>query len=62
MPDVVPPLRADRQELERVLLNLLSNAVRCSPDGGTVTTTVSVTDGGESVSIAVRDMGVGIPQ
>ncbi len=62
LPNDLPTLRADRQQLERVLLNLLSNAVKFSPDGGTVTITVRVTAGGNDVSIVVQDTGIGIPQ
>jgi PAS domain S-box-containing protein len=62
MPDELPVLRADRQQMDRVLLNLLSNAVKFSPDGGTVTITVEVAGDGDNVSITVRDTGMGIPE
>ena len=61
MPDELPMLRADRQQMDRVLLNLLSNAVKFSPDGGTVAITVEMADDGDSISITVRDTGIGIP-
>ncbi|WP_418502110.1 two-component regulator propeller domain-containing protein [Flagellimonas sp.] len=49
----------DRQKLEQVFYNLLSNAFRYTPKGGKVW--VSVTTDGQSVSIMVGDTGVGIP-
>ncbi|OLF11332.1 sensor histidine kinase [Actinophytocola xanthii] len=61
LPERLPPLRADRQQLERVLLNLLGNAVKFSPGGGTTTITADVLEDGGAVSIAVRDTGIGIP-
>jgi len=49
----------DCQRLERVLLNLLTNAVKYSPDGGDVE--VGVTRTGPVAVLAVRDSGIGIP-
>jgi two-component system sensor histidine kinase VicK len=43
-----------------VLDQLVSNAVKYSPEGGTVT--VSARRGDEAVELAVADEGVGIPQ
>jgi CheY-like chemotaxis protein/AraC-like DNA-binding protein len=51
-------LRADPEQLEKVLLNLLSNAVKFTPRGGIID--VSVTRDGGSAAILVRDSGVGI--
>ena len=53
----------DRPRVGRVLTNLLSNAVRYSPDGGQITVTVHREDDGEEawVVLAVRDEGMGIP-
>jgi signal transduction histidine kinase len=49
----------DPARLERVLANLLSNALKFSPDGGEVVVVVSV-DGGGAV-LTVADQGLGIP-
>jgi signal transduction histidine kinase len=53
----------DCPRLERVLLNLLTNAVKYSPDGGDVEVTVSQeqASSGPVAVIAVRDNGIGIP-
>jgi PAS domain S-box-containing protein len=60
---VCPPgsftVRGDRTRLLRVLDNLLSNAVRHSPGGGTVR--VSVAERAGSVRVEVEDEGPGIP-
>jgi signal transduction histidine kinase/CHASE3 domain sensor protein len=50
---------ADRICFKQVLYNLLSNAVRFTPEGGTVR--VEASWNGDSLSIAVSDTGVGIP-
>jgi PAS domain S-box-containing protein len=50
---------ADRDKLRQVLANLLDNAVKFSPDGGTVT--VAARRKGGTVEIRVVDRGPGIP-
>jgi PAS domain S-box-containing protein len=52
--------QGDPDQLERMVLNLLSNALKFTPDGGRVE--VSLTAGGESSEIVVRDTGIGIPE
>jgi signal transduction histidine kinase len=56
----VPTLDIDPQRLREVLINLLSNAVRHSPDGGTVTIDAERT--AEGVVVRVADCGAGIPE
>jgi signal transduction histidine kinase/ligand-binding sensor domain-containing protein/CheY-like chemotaxis protein/AraC-like DNA-binding protein len=51
-------LRADPEQLEKVLLNLLSNAVKFTGSGGIIDVSVAQDDG--TASIVVRDSGVGI--
>jgi signal transduction histidine kinase len=48
----------DEDRINEVLGNLLSNAFKFTPRGGTVN--IEVTFAGEDVTIAVRDTGVGI--
>jgi signal transduction histidine kinase/ActR/RegA family two-component response regulator len=53
------PLEADVVRLEQVVTNLVTNAIKYTPRGGAVE--VSLAREGESVSLVVRDNGVGIP-
>jgi PAS domain S-box-containing protein len=55
----VPPVRADEQQLRQVLVNLVENAVKYSPDGGPVTVELKRESG--HVLWSVRDQGLGIP-
>jgi len=57
LPKNIPPLRADRIRLERILHNLVENAVKYSP-GGEVR--VSARQEGKNLVIAVHDHGPGI--
>jgi signal transduction histidine kinase len=54
------PLRADPGLLQRVLANLVENALRHSPQGGTVR--VRATGDGEALTICVADGGTGVPE
>ena len=55
----LPPLRADERMLKRILLNLLTNAVKSTPAGGEVTVDASVGEDG-AFYLAVKDNGIGI--
>ena len=39
VPDDLPPIRGDEERLHQLLMNLLHNAIKFSPEGGTVTVT-----------------------
>ncbi len=51
---------ADRDHLEQVLNNLVTNAIKYSPSGGSITIDVRPDDGG--VRLSVTDHGIGIPE
>ncbi len=53
-----PPVQGDERWLRHILINLLDNAVRYTPPGGTVT--VCIEEVGNKVVIAVKDTGPGI--
>jgi len=57
-PDL-PKVRADARSARQVMNNMLSNAVKFTETGGSITVTAAVRDG--FVSIQVADTGVGIP-
>jgi signal transduction histidine kinase len=54
------PLAADRDHLEQVLDNLVSNAIKFSPDGGRID--VGVVERPDNVELSIHDRGVGIPK
>jgi len=51
---------ADRDHLEQVLNNLVTNAIKYSPTGGTIT--IDVRPDGDGVRLSVTDQGIGIPE
>ena len=51
---------ADRDHLEQVLNNLVANAIKYSPTGGSIAIDIRPDDGG--VRISVTDQGIGIPE
>jgi len=54
-----PEVLADPGRLEQVLLNLVDNAIKYTPSGGSVT--LAATAEGDQVRIVVKDTGTGIP-
>ncbi len=54
----MPPVLAERDRIAQVLLNLLHNAIKFTPEGGTVT--VSAVSEDKSVVFRVTDTGIGI--
>ena len=57
----LPLITADANAVGQVLLNLLTNARRAMPDGGSITLETALVEGGRSIRVAVRDTGSGIP-
>jgi signal transduction histidine kinase len=55
-----PPADADPERIRQVLNNLLSNALRYTPRGGTVRVRCGAGDAGQAV-VSVEDTGTGIP-
>ncbi|MFF5296183.1 sensor histidine kinase [Paractinoplanes globisporus] len=60
LPDDLPAVRADPGLLDRVLVNIVGNALRYSPPGRPPA--VTGTAGGEMVELRVVDHGPGIPE
>lgn len=55
-------VKGHRDSLERMLLNLLSNAVSYTKEGGEVKVSFNVTPALQQVSIVIADSGIGMPQ
>jgi PAS domain S-box-containing protein len=56
----LPAILADARSLKQILLNVLSNAVKFTPENGSVQIATVRTETG-SVKITIRDTGIGIP-
>jgi two-component system, NtrC family, sensor histidine kinase KinB len=54
------PLLVDRDQIERVLVNLMTNAMRATPSGGTIT--LAAARHADDVAFSVTDTGTGIPR
>jgi signal transduction histidine kinase len=57
--DAMPPLMADRDKLVQVVTNLVSNAIKYSPDGGEIR--VVTAREARHARVSVIDQGMGIP-
>ena len=58
-PDGLPHVAADPDKLRQVLTNLVDNAVKYSPDGGSVR--IGLTQSGNCIRFRIEDQGLGIP-
>ena len=57
----LPVVTADLGMIERVLTNLLDNAIRHTPEGGEIVVKLAQQNDGEGVSVEISDTGPGIP-
>jgi two-component system phosphate regulon sensor histidine kinase PhoR len=55
----MPRVMADQGRLEQVMVNLLENAIKYTPDGGKVR--LSAEEDGDYIKVTVADTGIGIP-
>ena len=56
----IPQITADRERIEQVIVNVLSNSVKYTPVGGKIDVSVRCAD--EKISFRVKDNGIGIPE
>jgi signal transduction histidine kinase len=61
LPDDLPVVWLDRGLMERVLTNLITNAIKYTPPSGEIVVSTRVIYEGHAVEIAVSDTGQGIP-
>lgn len=63
LPGAIPPILGDPAKIRQILLNLLDNALKFSPQGSIIRVTVSKQLEGDSSSVllSVKDSGSGIP-
>ena len=56
----IPDVNGDRERIEQVITNIVSNAVKYTPDGGKIDMAVGTS--GRNVFVRVTDNGIGIPE
>ena len=56
----LPMVTGDRSRLEQVMMNVIGNSIKYTPDGGSITVDAGIRGG--NVWIEVSDTGIGIPQ
>ena len=59
-PEDLPDVNGDRERIEQVIMNIISNAIKYTADGGKITVTAGTA--GKNVFVKVSDNGVGIPE
>ncbi|KMJ60418.1 histidine kinase [Bacillus sp. LL01] len=52
----------DTDKITQVLDNIISNAMKYSPEGGTITFTVNIEEAANQILVSISDQGVGIPK
>jgi len=62
VPEQLPPVHGDFNQLQQCVINLIFNAVDAMPDSGNLWLSVTSGGGGGAVTIAVRDSGPGISE
>ena len=58
--DDIPDVMGDRERIEQVVMNIVSNAIKYTPDGGKIE--IYAGSSGKSVFVRVTDNGIGIPE
>jgi signal transduction histidine kinase len=60
IPETLPPLRVDAMQIAQVLRNLISNGIEAMPEGGTLEIRAVENRQGGTVTVSVRDSGIGM--
>ena len=56
----IPPLTADKERIEQVIINIISNSIKYTPEDGKIDVTACEENG--QITIRVQDNGIGIPE
>lgn len=56
----IPDYMGDKDKLERVIINIISNSIKYTPDGGKID--VGLVYDGNEICIKIKDNGIGIPE
>ncbi|QDV13590.1 Adaptive-response sensory-kinase SasA [Rosistilla oblonga] len=56
----LPPMFADGDKIKRLLVNLIDNAIRVTPESGTITVRTELARTGDRIRLSVEDTGAGI--
>lgn len=57
----LPPAWIDPEQVERVIVNIIFNAVQAMPEGGSISVGTVLAEGGDFVRVSIGDTGCGIP-
>ena len=60
--DELPMVRMNRESIERAVINLVTNAIKYTPNGGKILVKVAARPDGNEVFVEVKDNGIGIPE
>lgn len=60
IPETISAVKADKEKLKEVLINLLDNAIKFNIDNGKIEITAEETD--QDITISISDTGIGIPE
>jgi len=61
IPNDLPEIVADENQMSQALTNLLMNAAQATPPGGSITVTAEAAKSGNAIEMRVRDTGTGVP-
>ncbi|HOP46322.1 MAG TPA: ATP-binding protein [Desulfobacteraceae bacterium] len=62
IPEDLPAIRADRDRLNQILLNVLDNAVKFTPESGKISVNAFLQKERDAVVVKISDTGIGIPK
>jgi len=62
IPEDLPPVNADRDKLNQILLNVLDNAVKFTPESEKISVTARLHEDNNHVMVNIADTGIGIPK